>query len=710
MNKTTFELTGITCANCAQKIEDTIGNVKGVQDAKLNFATQRLDIVFGQDMSAQALENEVRKAVAGIESGAEVLSKASSLETGSSLKPSVLNRKLKKNIAALITGVLLFTAGLLTKENFSLSFILFLLAWLSAGGSVLYRAAKNILKGRIFDENLLMTIATVGAIATAQYPEAAAVMLFYKVGMLLEDMAVGSSRRSIAALMDLKPEYASLKTEAGTVRVAPETVKAGDIIVVKPGERIPLDCCVMEGESFIDTSSLTGESLPVKASPGDQLLGGCINKTGLLALQAVNTLEQSAITRILALVQDAASKKAPMESFINRFAAYYTPVVTAAAFLTAVLPPIVTGSMDFKTWLYRAMIFLVISCPCALVVSIPLTFFAGIGKASSLGILVKGGNYLEALNKVDTVVFDKTGTLTEGVFSVSEILPEGCSEAELLEYAAYAEANSLHPIAQSIVREFGKSIDEATIESCEEAAGKGVTATIRGHLTAAGNLDYIKGFCITPDAKHDSTAGTLVYVAVDGEYKGLIRVSDTLRKDALKAVDGLRKHGVQRIIMLTGDSQKPAEAVGKALGLDEIHYGLLPDQKVKIFEQVKKSSKGSVIFVGDGINDAPVLAMADIGVSMGGLGSDAAIEASDIVLMTDEPSKLIEAVKTASITRKIALQNIVFAISIKVLVLLLGVTGLATMWEAVFADVGVTLLAVLNTLRIGVKIKDSNLS
>jgi Cd2+/Zn2+-exporting ATPase len=709
MNKTTFELTGITCANCAQKIEDTIGKLKGVQNAKLIFATQKLDIVFDQDITLQTLESKVRKTVSEFEAGAEVLGKAGSSDAGISLKPAIRNQKLKKDMAALITGVLLFAAGLLTKENFSLSFILFLLAWLSAGGSVLYSAARNMTKGRIFDENLLMTIATIGAIATAQYPEAAAVMLFYKVGMLLEDMAVGGSRRSIAALMDLKPEYANLKTEAGIVKVAPDTVQIGDIIIVKPGERIPLDCCVIEGESFIDTSSLTGESLPVKASSGDQLLGGCINKTGLLVLQAVNSLEQSAITRILALVQDAASKKAPLESFISRFAAYYTPAVTGAAFLTAVLPPLLTGSMDFKTWLYRAMIFLVISCPCALVVSIPLTFFAGIGKASSQGILVKGGNYLEALNKVDTIVFDKTGTLTEGVFSVSEISPQGCSEAELLEYAAYAEANSLHPIAQSIVKEFGKPIDETAIESCEETAGKGVMAAIRGHLTVAGNLDYIKGFCMIPDTEHD-TAGTLVYIAVDGEYKGLIKVSDALRKDAVKAVEGLRKNGVQRFVMLTGDSQKPAEAVGKALGLDEIHYGLLPDQKVKLFEQVKKTSKGNVLFVGDGINDAPVLAMADIGVSMGGLGSDAAIEASDIVLMTDEPSKLIEAVNTASNTRKIAMQNIIFALSVKVLILLLDIIGMATMWEAVFADVGVTLLAVLNTLRIGAKLKSSKLS
>lgn len=696
MNEKTFELNGLSCANCAQKIENAIGNLEGVHSAKLSFATQKLNIVFEQDITMQSLEAEVKKTVSDIEPGAVVLNKAADEK---SEKTSRFTLQFKKDTAALIIGSMLFAAGLLTGRYAALSLVLLLLAWLTAGGSVLRTSALNIIKGRIFDENLLMTIATIGAFATGQYPEAAAVMLFYKVGMLLEDLAVDNSRKSIAGLMNLRPEYANLKTETGVVKVEPEMVKVGDIILAKPGERIPVDSIILEGESVIDTSSLTGESLPKAVGSGEQLLGGYINKTGLLTLQATNTLKQSAITRILELVQDAASKKAPMESFISRFAAYYTPIVTAAAFLTAILPPILTGSMDFKTWLYRAMIFLVISCPCALVVSIPLTFFAGIGKASSRGILVKGGSYLEALNKVDTVVFDKTGTLTEGVFSVSNISAVNCTEAELLEYAAYAEANSSHPIAQSILRAYDKTIDDALIEGCEETAGKGVKATVRGHVIMVGNFKYIKSSGVDPITEADSDA-TLVHVAVDSVYKGWIKVSDTLRKDALKAVDGLRKNGLRHIVMLTGDARQPAEAVAEVLKLDEVHHGLLPHQKVDLFEQIKKRSKGGVIFAGDGINDAPVLAVADIGVSMGGLGSDAAIEASDIVLMTDEPSKLVEAVKVAAITRKIAMQNIIFAIAIKVLVIMLGTAGVATLWEAVFADVGVTLLAVLNTLRI----------
>lgn len=698
MNETTFELNGLSCASCAQKIEKAVGKLDGVHSAKLIFATQKLDIVYGQDISFQLLETEVKKTVSRIESGVEVCKRID----GASAKAkgfSGFTLQFKKDAIQLIIGGLLFAAGLFTGAHASLSLILMLLAWLITGSDVLYRAVTNIIKGRVFDENFLMTIATIGALATGQYPEAAAVMLFYKIGMLLEDLAVDHSRKSIAGLMDLRPEFANLKTENGVVKVGPEMVKVGDILLAKPGERIPVDSIVLDGISVVDTSSLTGESLPKAVETGSQLLGGYINKTGLLTLQVTNTLKQSAITRILELVQDAVSKKAPMESFISKFAAYYTPAVTAAAFLTAVLPPILTGSMDFKTWLYRAMIFLVISCPCALVVSIPLTFFAGIGKASSRGILVKGGSYLEALNKVDTIVFDKTGTLTEGVFNVSGLWAMDCTEAELLEYAAYAEANSSHPIAQSILRAYGKPIDEASIESCEESAGKGVVTAVRGHVITAGNLEYIKSFSVKTNAE-SSSDGTLIHIAVDHEYKGWIKVSDTLRADAAEAIDGLRKYGFRKLVLLTGDARQPAEAVSSELKLDEFHHSLLPHQKVELFKKIKESSKSGVVFVGDGINDAPVLATADIGVSMGGLGSDAAIEASDIVLMTDEPSKLLEAFSVAAVTRKIAMQNIIFAISIKALVILLGTAGVATLWEAVFADVGVTLLAVLNTIRI----------
>ncbi len=624
------------------------------------------------------------------------------------------SRQFRLNIAALIISVLLFIAGLLTSKYEIPATVIMLTAWLIAGFSVLLRAASNILKGHVFDENLLMSVASIGAIATGQYSEAAAVMIFYKLGILFEDMAVDNSKKSIASLLDLRPEVARLKTEDGLIQVEPETIKVNDILVVKPGERIPVDGLVTEGSSLVDTSSLTGESLPMTAEPGVHVFGGCVNKTGLITIEATNTLKQSAVTRILELVQDAASKKAPIENFITRFSKYYTPSVIGAALLTAVLPPLVTGSFDFKTWLYRAMIFLVISCPCALVVSVPLTFFAGIGKASSKGILVKGGNYLEALNKVTTVVFDKTGTLTEGVFRVSKIDAVSCTQDELLEYAAYAEAGSTHPIARSILNAYGKDIDESAIKSCMEVPGKGVTSIVRDKAIQAGNYEFLQSAgVLTHVSRSDiaqsnggesgtdsSTDGTMVYIAVDGVYMGRIHVSDSLKKDAAKSIDLLRKTGIERIIMLTGDAREPAEAAARELNLDEFHNSLLPHQKVELFEKIKKSSAGSSLFVGDGINDAPVLALADIGVSMGGIGSDAAIEASDIVLMSDEPSRLADVIRIASITRSVALQNIIFALSIKILVLLLGFLGISSMWEAVFADVGVTLLAVLNTLRI----------
>ena len=618
------------------------------------------------------------------------------------------------DIAILAAGMVLFAAALILRNYPTVSLILFFTAWLTAGYKVIYRSFTNIAKGRIFDENLLMTIATVGAFLTGQYGEAAAVMLFYKLGSILEDMAVSHSRRSISELMALRPDHANLKQGDETIKIAPEDIKPGDILVVRPGERIPVDSVVVEGSSLADTSSLTGESLPKTVGPGDQVLAGYINKTGLLTVRADRALEESAVSRILELVEEAASRKAPMESFINRFAAYYTPVVTVSALLIAVIPPLATGSMDFMTWLYRAMIFLVISCPCALVVSIPLTFYAGIGKSSANGILVKGGNYLDALNKADTVVFDKTGTLTKGVFNVTGIRPYGCTEDDLLRLAAYAEYNSSHPIARSILRAYDEDIDESLIKDSVETAGKGVRTNAMGHDIIAGNLEFIKSFVnmdssggmissnmddAIPDHDNDR-AGTTVHVMSDGRYMGWIEVSDTLKEDAAKAVDRLRKHGIKKVAMLTGDSRVPAETAACELGLDEVGYGLLPHEKAGRLEKIMSAANGHTIFVGDGINDAPVLASADIGVSMGGMGSDAAIEASDIVLMTDEPSRLADAMKIASITRKTAVQNIVFAISVKALFLLLGAIGAATMWEAVFADVGVTVLAVLNTLRI----------
>ncbi len=700
MNEITCRLDGLNCADCASKIEKNIRSLKDVVEARLTFATRKLYVKYSGGVSSDQIKARLAETINDIEPGVEITGSDRPSGTG---KPPVFTKKLRKDIIVLGLAVLLFAAGLLTGGRSVISHALMVISWLTAGSAVILTAFTNIIKGRIFDENLLMTIATIGAFVTGQWSEAAAVMLFYKVGMIFEDMAVDRSRRSIADLMDLRPEYANLKTDGTVTRVLADTIREGDILSIKPGERVPVDCIVIEGNSYVDTSSLTGESVPKPAAPGDSLYGGYINNSGLLTVRAVNTLKQSAVTRILELVEEAASQKAPTESFISRFAAYYTPVVTLSAMLITVLPPVITGSMDFKTWLYRAMIFLVISCPCALVVSIPLTFFAGIGKASSKGILVKGGNYLEALNKVDTVVFDKTGTLTKGVFNVTEISPYGCTEEELLKLAAYAEYNSAHPIARSILKAYGYDIDETLIESSSETAGKGVETRAMGITVLAGSLEHIKSRGDIPgDINPDDAAvsGTTVHVMADGKYMGSIVVSDSLRDDAAKAVDSLRALGVRRIAMLTGDAQIPAETVAARLQLDEVRFGLLPHEKVEWFERIKSTSKGNTVFVGDGINDAPVLASADIGVSMGGIGSDAAMEASDMVLMTDRPSSLTDAIKSAAVTRKIAMQNIVLAISVKVLFLLLGAAGLATMWEAVFSDVGVTLLAVLNTLRI----------
>lgn len=619
---------------------------------------------------------------------------------GTSIKRPLQTRT---DILILAAAAVLFVAALALRHYPVVSFALFFTSWLTAGNKVISQSFVNISKGRIFDENLLMTTATVGAFVTGQYGEAAAVMLFYKLGSIFEDMAVSHSRRSISELMALRPEYANLKQDNEVIKIAPEAIKPGDILVVRPGEKIPADSIVVEGSSLTDTSPLTGESLPKSVEPGDQVLGGYINKTGLLTIKAVSALEQSAVSRILELVEEAASGKAPMESFISRFAAFYTPAVTISALLIAVIPPLATGTTDFMTWLYRAMIFLVISCPCALVVSIPLTFYAGIGKSSASGILVKGGNYLDALNKADTVVFDKTGTLTKGVFNVTAVRPYGCTENELLKLAAYAEYSSTHPIARSILQAYGEVIDEHLIESSTETAGKGIRTTALGQDISVGNLEFIKDFANFDEIiqEYDTEmAGTTIHVAANGRYLGWIEVSDTLKSDAVKAVDGLRKNGIRRVAMLTGDSRIPAEAAARKLGIDDVGYGLLPHEKADRLEKIMSAANGHTIFVGDGINDAPVLASADVGISMGGIGSDAAIEASDIVLMTDEPSKLTDALKIASFTRKIALQNIIFAISVKVLFLLLGTAGLATMWEAVFSDVGVTVLAVLNTLRI----------
>ncbi len=574
------------------------------------------------------------------------------------------------------------------------------MAYLVFGGKVLYRAGINISRGKVFDENFLMAIATLGAFAIGEYPEGVAVMVFYQIGELLQDSAVDRSRRSIEQLMDIRPDYANLKENGEIRRVDPEQVKVGATIIVRPGERIPLDGEVIEGISSIDSSALTGESLPREVTTGDQVLSGSVNQSGLLSVRVGREYNQSTVSRILALVENASARKARTEQFITRFAAYYTPAVVFTALIIAFIPPLIFSDQGLSTWAYRALVFLVISCPCALVISIPLGFFGGIGGASRKGILVKGGNYLEALSKLDTVIFDKTGTLTHGRFTVTDIEPApGYSKDDLLYFSAAAASHSSHPVSQAVSQASGLPVDESLLSEYEEIPGRGVKVIYGGKSIALGNgrLFADEGIKLIEDNKQQ----TRVYLAVDGHYAGAISVADELKEDALSAIRRLRELGVNKIVMLSGDKQQVAEEIGRKLNLDQVYAELLPDQKVAIIERLEgQKNKGRKnVFVGDGINDAPSLARAEVGVAMGGVASDAAIEAADIVLMTGEPSKLAEAVTVARKTRAIVVQNIILALGVKAVVMGLGLAGLASMWSAVFADVGVALLAVLNAMR-----------
>lgn len=618
---------------------------------------------------------------------------------------------MKKSLQKIIIGAVLFAVALLIPaEPAALKFAAYLIAYLVIGYKVLRKAWNNIKRGKIFDENFLMAVASLGAFIIGEYPEAVAVMLFYRIGELFEDYAVGKSRRSITELMNIRPDYANLKMEGSdTKKVDPDEVKIGDIIVVKPGEKVPLDGIVTSGSSMLDTAALTGESVPRSVKEGEEILSGCINQNGLLEVKVEKEFGESTVSKILELVENATSQKARMENFITRFAAYYTPVVVGAAVVLALLPPVLIGSgivggsagftgALFSKWVYRALEFLVVSCPCALVISVPLSFFGGIGGASKIGLLVKGSNYLEAAAYAEYVVMDKTGTLTKGVFEVEDIVT--CAKLsceDLLKYAAYAEANSSHPISVSLREAYGE-IDKSLIGSVEEIAGHGVAAEIDGHKVLAGNQKLIKRENI--DFEPKDITGTVVHVAVDGNYEGYITIADQIKEDAAKAIKGLKARGI-KTVMLTGDSKAVAESVGKALGLDEVHAELLPENKVEKVEKliVAKSKKGKLLFVGDGINDAPVLARADVGIAMGGLGSDAAIEAADVVIMTDEPSKMLDLMDIAKKTLSIAKQNVVFALTVKLLVLVLCAVGIVNMWAAVFADVGVSVIAILNAMR-----------
>ncbi|EEO40854.1 zinc-transporting ATPase [Fusobacterium vincentii ATCC 51190] len=606
--------------------------------------------------------------------------------------------KKKKEVIIIISAVL-FAIALFVKMNQTLQLILMLVAYILLGKDTVLKAVKNVEKGDFFDENFLMTIATLGAIIIGEYPEAVAVMLFYEIGELFQSYAINKSRKSIADMMDIKPEYANVIRDNKSQKVDPDEVKIDEIIEIKPGERVPLDAIIVKGETTLDTSALTGESVPVEVREGATILSGCININALILAKVTKEYFDSTVNKVLDLVENAASKKSTSERLITRFAKIYTPIVIGLAVLLAIFPPIISGEYNFRVWIFRALSFLVVSCPCAFVISIPLSFFSGIGAASRAGVLIKGGNYLEALSKVDTVVLDKTGTLTKGVFNVQKVIviDKNIKEDEFISLVAMAESGSNHPISKSIQKYYNKEIDTNSINSIKEISGKGIEAVINNKKILVGNEKLID----VPNDIIINDIGTILYVEIENKFAGYIVISDEIKKDAKKAIKGLKDIGIKKSIMLTGDVEKVAKKVGKELGLDEIYSNLLPQDKVSKFEEIikNKNSKGNVVFVGDGINDAPVLARADVGIAMGAMGSDAAIEAADVVIMTDEPSKIVTAIKSSKKTMKIAMQNIILAFGVKAIALILSALGIADMWMAVFADTGVTILAVLNSFR-----------
>ena len=612
-----------------------------------------------------------------------------------------MSRKMSKQLIKIIISLLLVVISLLLKFDTELySNILYVIAYIIVGYDIVLKAVRNIFKGKVFDENFLMTVATIGAFCIGEFPEAVAVMLFYQIGELFQSYAVDRSRKSVASLMDIRPDYANVYREDEIERVDPDEVNIGEIILVKPGEKIPLDGIVVDGESMLNTQALTGESVPRKVTVNDEVLSGCINNDRILKIKVSKEFEESTVSKILDLVENASSRKSKSENFISKFAKYYTPIVVIVSVALAVIPPLVIKEALFSDWLYRALSFLVVSCPCALVISIPLSFFGGIGAASKIGVLIKGSNYLEALASAEIVVCDKTGTLTEGVFKVQKIKAIGYSDDELLRYAAYAEGFSNHPISISLKQAYNKEINEKLVTETQEISGKGVLAKVDGKMVLVGNEKIMKEYNIKFQKSEET--GTIVYVAINDEFAGTILIADKIKEDSYKAVKLFKNNNVKKVVMLTGDRDNISESIANELNLDEYHAELLPQDKVSWVEKLmtQKSSGGKLIFVGDGINDAPVLALSDIGVAMGGLGSDAAIEAADVVIMTDEPSKIANSVQISKKTMRIVKQNIVFAIAVKIGVLILSAFGVSTMWEAVFADVGVSVLAIVNALRV----------
>jgi len=703
--KREFILEGLCCVNCANKIETQCKKLDGVTDASINFINKNLVIQFQSEDKILKVIDEAKKIVKRIEPDVKFIESVkheghSHNHSHDQVHAGEDAGNDKNRIIRFCVGAIFFLIAVILKLGYWFEFSLFLISYLLIGGEVLMVAIKNILRGEVFDENFLMALATVGAFSIGQFPEGVGVMLFYQVGEFFQEMAVNKSTKSISALMDIRPDYANKKINDEIVIVDPDEVHIGDIIIVKPGEKVPLDGSIIEGSSLIDSSALTGESVPREVETGDEILAGCINKNGLLTIEVKKEFGESTLAKILDLVKNASSKKAPTENFITKFARYYTPIVVISAVVLALIPPLLIPGATFSQWIYRALVFLVVSCPCALVISIPLGFFGGIGGASKSGILVKGGNYLEALNSVEMVVFDKTGTLTKGVFKVTQMHVEGdINEEELLEYAAFVESYSNHPIATSILKAYGKEVNKTDIEDVEEIAGKGIKAKVKGKYVLAGNSKLMDSEKISYNKGEN--IGSIIYVAIDNKYVGSITISDEIKDDSIVAIKRLKSMGIKKIVMLTGDNKDIASNIGKVLGVDEVYSELLPQDKVEKLEklQKEKSPKGKIVFVGDGINDAPVLARADIGIAMGGVGSDAAIEAADIVIMTDEPSKIALAIKIAQKTKKIVMQNIVFALGVKAIILILAVFGVANMWEAVFGDVGVALIAVLNSMR-----------
>ena len=718
-----YTIVGLSCSNCAVSIEEAVNDLPQIEKAQLNFANSTITIELNRE-DTHNIKAKLQDIVDRIEPGLEIIkgdsyhlsqekydktcSIESSSEDGKGKQPRNEDSA-NPYIWRLVSGALLFGLAIILFElplinrdfPFWLEIALYGSSYILVGSQVVFTAIRNVIHGNVFDENFLMTIATLGAFLIQEFPEAVAVMLFYMIGEMFQDRAVNRSRRSIQELMDIKPDFANLKEYGSLKQVDPKRVGIGDLIVVKPGEKVPLDGEVVKGDSMVDTSALTGESVPRKIKEGDQILSGMINQEGVLTIKVTKSYSESTVARILDLVENAAARKAPTEKFVTRFAGYYTPVVVYTALALAVIPPLVLPGAAFQNWIYRALIFLVVSCPCALVVSIPLGFFGGIGRASRQGVLVKGGNYLEALNRVKQIVFDKTGTLTEGVFEVNDVHSlNGYSTEEVLKFAAYAEVFSNHPIGQSIRKAYDREIDREIVKEYKELSGYGITVRVNNKGVLVGNHKLMEKRDI--NFKKVESDGTVVHLAVEGQYAGYITISDRVKSDAKATIRQLKEIGIENVTMLTGDIDSVAEKVATQLNLDSYYGELLPTEKVKKVEELleNRGEDEKVAFVGDGINDAPVLARADLGVAMGGLGSDAAIEAADIVLMTDEPAKLVKAIEIARKTKKIVWQNIIMALGVKGIVLFMGAFGMATMWEAVFADVGVALLAVLNSMRI----------